>query len=213
MNNIIYGLIDPNTKELRYIGKTSNQKRRFITHHAPSSLVSKSHLHNWIKSLLQNNQKSIMVVLETYSTFEELDIAEKQLIKYYRSIGCKLTNSTDGGPGAMGWIPTDETRMKISNALTGRKMPEEQKIKMSATLKGMNTWSKGSVASDETRMKMSESHKGINTWSKGKIPWNKGLTGTKASSETKALMSEQRRNRTWKLVNGKRVYSKVIDNV
>ena len=59
---------------------------------------------------------------------------------------------------------------------------------------------------------MSKSQKGVNTWSKDKPSWNKGIIGNKASPETKALMSKQRKGRTWKIVNGKRVYSKAVVN-
>ncbi|QSQ24850.1 hypothetical protein JY651_07885 [Pyxidicoccus parkwayensis] len=46
----------------------------------------------------------------------ELNEAECFHIAYYRSIGCRLVNSTDGGEGAPGFSPTPETREKMRTA-------------------------------------------------------------------------------------------------
>lgn len=115
--HIIYGLFDPVTKELKYIGITSNQKRRYVDHHNPSKLKENTYKNNWIKSLLTQGLKAEMVILETYETAVELPQAEIELIEYYRSIGCNLVNGTNGGDSGMsGRKSSEETRKKISEA-------------------------------------------------------------------------------------------------
>ena len=62
-------------------------------------------------------------------------------------------------------------------------MSEEQKKKLSESLKGRNVWNKGIPMSEETKKKLSESHK-------GQIPPNKGKHHTE---ESKKKMSESRK--------------------
>ena len=103
-----------------------------------------------------------------------------------------LHNRTDGGEGSSGWVPSEETRRKISEAskgntyMLGKTLSEETKRKMSETRKGktfseehrrnLSEAQKGKSLSEETRRKMSETRK-------GKIP----------SKETRRKLSEARK--------------------
>jgi hypothetical protein len=63
-------------------------------------------------------------------------------------------------------------------AFKNRHHTEETKKKISEKSKSQDhSWKIGRKASDETRRKLSASLKGKNTWSKGRTPWNKGKTG------------------------------------
>jgi len=141
MNNVIYGLIDPNTKELRYIGKTDNLEKRLINHHKKSQLKKKSHKNSWLKFLIKKNQRAEAVILESYQTYEELDVAEINAIAFYKSAGYHLTNGTDGGDGFKG------------------QHSEETKKKMSLSHSGVNSFWLGKHHSDETKEKLSNFHK------------------------------------------------------
>lgn len=59
----------------------------------------------------------------------------------------------------IGHLVSLETKKKIGDAnrvsLTGRKLSQAHKLKISASLKGKNTWSKGRKLSPETKEKMS----------------------------------------------------------
>lgn len=50
---LIYGLIDPIDKQLRYVGKTTRGKRRFAEHFFPSRYKPKAqHIYRWIDKLV-----------------------------------------------------------------------------------------------------------------------------------------------------------------
>ena len=84
-----------------------------------------------------------------------------------------LHNRTDGGDGVSGYIPSYETRRKLSEASKGKIVSEETRKKLSAS-------SKGKTVSEETKRKMSEVHKGHNV-----------------SEETKKKLSEANKGKKW----------------
>jgi hypothetical protein len=85
---------------------------------------------------------------------------------------------------------SDETKQKISLALTGIPKSEKAKHNMSLTKK------RGIPMSEDTKQKMSIAKL-------GNTPWNKGKTYTDSE---KRNMSTFCKGKTWKLVNGKRVW-------
>lgn len=70
-------------------------------------------------------------------------------------------NETDGGDGSIGRTVSLETRKKISRAHKGKVLSKEQREKISQTLTGRPSPTKGKHLSEETRNKMSQSHIGI----------------------------------------------------
>lgn len=125
MKHIIYALIDPNTDQIRYIGKTSNLSRRLITHHSPSSIKTNTHKNNWLRSLISNGQKAKCMIIQTYNTKEELIWAEKIWIANYRILNCNLVNATNGGEGGK-----TSSRSGSNNPMFGRRHSKETKNKM-----------------------------------------------------------------------------------
>lgn len=93
MEIFIYKLIDPISNEIRYIGKTGNLKNRFA-HHISHSKKLKSHISNWITSLVKQNKLPIIEVIETCNedNWEEREI---YWISFYKSK--KLCNVHSGG--------------------------------------------------------------------------------------------------------------------
>lgn len=152
---IIYGLIDPFTNELRYVGKSTSGLRRPRMHLWPSNLKKKRWVYNWLRQVLAQGGKPEIVVLESHDNPHELYEAEQWFISYYRSLGCRLTNCSDGGPGWSGSKPI-EVCIKISNALRGRKIGPPSKIHRQR-LREANL---GKKKSDETRVRMSEAKGG-----------------------------------------------------
>jgi hypothetical protein len=118
---IVYGLVDPNTNTIRYIGKSTQGIKRAFNHKKPSSIKEGSTpKNNWIKGLIKNNQMYSVVVLfsviKTGYTKESLNNLlykkEQELI----SIFDNLLNLTDGGPGAVGRILSEESLTKMSES-------------------------------------------------------------------------------------------------
>ena len=61
--------------------------------------------------------KGILIkIVAEWQTEAEAFIHEKTLIKYYKELGLKLANLTDGGAGPTGYMLTDVTRQKLSKA-------------------------------------------------------------------------------------------------
>ena len=110
----LYSLNCPITNDIRYIGQTSQKLQYRLKRHIYSSNKDKTYKSNWIQSLLKSGISPIIVAIETNLTKIECDILEKYYIKYYRSIGIKLTNSTDGGDGCVGYKHTDDTKIILS---------------------------------------------------------------------------------------------------
>lgn len=200
----IYSLNDPETGEIRYIGKTVGDIRdRLCAHLTPIALSSKSHKNNWIKSLLKRGLKPTINLIEEIETSNiEIHIEkEKYWIDYHKKIGCKLVNSTLGGEGTIGFTPwnkgkhwNEEVRKKISASCKGRSNDAAVEA-----AKKVNT---GRPRPKEVREKISKSHKGLNTWIKGrkhsqetKDKIARSKIGKPRSEELKKKMSEIAKNR------------------
>lgn len=115
----IYGLVDPVSKEIRYVGKTVQSVENRLASHLSKAKTSKkkTHVYCWIKSLLTQNLKPDIVVLEEVDskTWEE---SEKFFISYFKYIGADLTNNTEGGEagtlGARWSLPIDKHSPKYT---------------------------------------------------------------------------------------------------
>lgn len=115
----VYGLLDPRTGELRYIGATSNLDRRRSesrsTHGArrtPRDL--------WVKELLGLGLRPLFEVLETCDSADEAFQREEWLVAYHRFIGCDLLNRALGGPTSRGTRHSATQRIANSVAQGGR---------------------------------------------------------------------------------------------
>lgn len=164
----IYGLIDPLTKELRYVGKGDSPERRLVEH-----INDKSHTHKtcWIKKLAALNHQPELILLEEIPKTHWVE-AEQFWIMYARSLGCNLVNLTIGGDGITTFQHTEETKAKISKAGKGRKASpetiERMKLAQSKIKKKPHTAeakskisaaTKGRPVSQSTREKLSTSNK------------------------------------------------------
>jgi hypothetical protein len=93
----IYTLSDPKTGEIRYVGKSDNPQKRLYDHIASCS-KSPTHKNNWIRSLIRENQKPILNIIDTVS-IDNWQIYEIEWISKLRKEGHNLTNISDGGSG------------------------------------------------------------------------------------------------------------------
>lgn len=151
--HLIYALCDPRTDEVRYIGQSSCGIIRPKQRHA-------ARCWSWEENLSVEGLKPVIEILEECS-LDALNDAEIFWISYWRMIGAKLTNLTDGGEGRRGFVITEEERQKRRETTIfrfpinlGRKHSEEEKIKRANSCRGKKR-------SLETKRKMSEARKGM----------------------------------------------------
>jgi len=127
---IIYALSDE-SGEIRYVGKTKQYlKQRLYSHIKECYSGRKSHKISWIKSLLKNDKRPIISILETVEE-DNWQHWEKYWIEKLRNEGCNLTNLTEGGQGGNGYSHTEESKQRMSKSKKGRKLSDEQKLKLS----------------------------------------------------------------------------------
>lgn len=115
----IYALCEPGTRTVRYIGKADKLKKRF-QEHLRTSVKYRSHLGNWLRSLISRGEKPSLVSLREVP-FTQWAIAEERYIRLARGCGMNLVNETDGGEGMSN--PSPEVLEKLSAARQGEKNP------------------------------------------------------------------------------------------
>lgn len=96
---LVYGLRDPRTQAIRYIGRSSSGLTR-PKQHWLASRNNKSRRHSvcWLRELAEHGLRCEIVVLQTCTSVAEASEAERFWIVLGRSAGT-LTNHTDGGEG------------------------------------------------------------------------------------------------------------------
>ncbi len=115
----VYGLKDPTTGVVRYVGWTVNLKRRLRDHLKPSQLLKfNTHKVKWLRSLVTRGLIPEVQVLESGSGSGWQE-SERKWISYFKAAG-NLTNHTDGGDGTPGRHPSVETRKRWSELRKGR---------------------------------------------------------------------------------------------
>lgn len=112
--NIIYGLADPETGEIRYIGKSTSALNRPKQHLSPYFLKKSDYKNNWIKTVLVRGLRPTIEILDWTDDPSALNEMEIRYIAQFRSAGARLTNLTDGGDGTVGHRWTDEEVKNIS---------------------------------------------------------------------------------------------------
>ena len=85
---VIYGLFDPRTGELRYIGKSVNSSKRAYSHTKSSDLKRHGRTPKtaWIKSLLRLGLRPQVQILKECATAEVLYDEEQRTIALYRQM-------------------------------------------------------------------------------------------------------------------------------
>ena len=91
----IYGLSDPISKQLRYIGKSVNPIVRLRKHLSERNLHD-SYKDRWIRHLVKLDLKPELTIIDEVEG-DNWVYWEKFYIAYFKFLGCNLTNGTDGG--------------------------------------------------------------------------------------------------------------------
>ena len=134
-DTFIYGLVDPRTQLIRYVGQSGVGMARPRSHGAPATLArNKQHSGNWIREVQAKGLTYEIVVLEQ-TVKEELDSVEVWWIAYGRALGWPLTNHSIGGKGSRGRVMPEEEKKRRSELSKGRKFSDEHKAKIAAGAK------------------------------------------------------------------------------
>lgn len=83
---LIYGLIDPRNRCLRYVGKTHKRREiRLREHIEKAESGAKSHVYNWIRGVLESKHAPEIFVLERVPGNESWEEAEQRQIAFWRT--------------------------------------------------------------------------------------------------------------------------------
>lgn len=94
----IYGLCDPDTYELKYIGLATIGFNRIISHYRCGTGKKPTRVKSWIKNLRNQSKIFKLIYLEYFDTDgPHVDEAEIFWIAYFKSIGSELINHDLGG--------------------------------------------------------------------------------------------------------------------
>ncbi len=206
MDQYIYGLIDPRTAGLRYVGRTYRPPRRLRDHLREAASGRRLHRCNWIRQLASAGLEPEWLVIEV-TTSELVEDAERFWIAYFKAIGADLTNQTDGGEGTLGRSHSPETRAKIGLKSRGRVHSAETRAKMGATRRSQvisaehraKISAKNGNRSAESRDKTSAANRGRYVSPETREKLRLTSTGRAVSPETRAKLAAAlaRRNREW----------------
>lgn len=134
---IVYGLLDPRTHELRYVGKSERGLAvRLKEHSMPSRLCAGTYVTRWVRQLREAGLRPLGRVLEVCTSPDELYASEQRLIAFFRKLGHRLTNGTDGGRGWSGLRHSAATKELCRQANLGRPRPAEHRARISASKTG-----------------------------------------------------------------------------
>lgn len=88
----IYGLIDPVTRQIRYVGQTNDLERRYQEH---VNNIEDTHKGLWIQSLREKGRIPTLVILEIIEDEAKSNYHEKWWIVLGQKQGWLLTNSAN----------------------------------------------------------------------------------------------------------------------
>ena len=184
----IYKISSLKTNKI-YIGQTWNTlNKRFKDHKSPNANGCVKLWNAFNKYGRDSFHIELILVCNTQET---ADYWEKHFIERYDTIKNGLNIKEGGSHGKM----SEESKTKVSNARKGMKFSKKTKQKISSSMLGNknnknNKGNSGKTLSKETRQKISATN-----------------TGMKLSEVQKKKIGKVFAGKSWKLINGKRVWN------
>lgn len=190
----VYYLVDPETFEIRYVGISTDPRRRYSAHLKDQSHAQR-HSSCWIRGLTLRGLKPVLRIAVYTQTQAEAKRIEIALIAKLPN----LTNISSGGEGGTNVRWSDERKAAHSARMRERYQdPEARARHGEATKRGWDNpesrarasiASTGRVQSMETRAKKSATLMGHTLSQEAIAKIAASHTGTVASLETRAKMS------------------------
>lgn len=102
MSTVLYALSDPDSGDIRYIGKTVSSLASRLQGHLYRARrgLDKSPKGKWLETLIEEGKRPIISQVEWVSDDDEWAEREKRCIQRHRDSGCKLLNVSAGGNGS-----------------------------------------------------------------------------------------------------------------
>lgn len=209
MKWVIYALVDPTSRLVRYVGQSSSGLCRPRHHGRPSQLKRKpGHRSSWIASLHQRGLDYEIAILQVLSGADGLNEAECWWIAYGRLSGWPLTNHTDGGEGTRGLLFSAEHRRRLSEAHRGQALSAEHRAKIAQGNIGRATTdtmrhrtaaaNRARIWTPESRAKLSASRGGISPSPEAREKQRQAMVGYKfgpPNAEKRKRLSEALKGR------------------
>ena len=198
---------------MQYVGQTNNIKKRNWDWNCLKW--------NYANPLINRDREKYGLDKWESKVLKECDDSEGDYWEeyYIKELNTKFPNGynfRDGGNGK-GYIPTEETRKKISEAHKGKyvgekcwnygiKRSEEFKQKVSEALKGRKVWNKGVPMREESKKKLSEARTGKPTNKKSRTiyQYTKDKELVKVWTSIKELKKEYSQGNVYECCNGRR---------
>jgi hypothetical protein len=111
----VYGLADPRTDVIHYIGKSKTGLRR-PRRHGVGLINDPNPKGAWVRGLVAEGVQFRIIVMEEASRAEDLDALECFWIAQGRALGWPLTNVTKGGKGWLGGRQSESAKRRIGQA-------------------------------------------------------------------------------------------------
>src|SRR5574337_989309 len=189
----VYGLCSSEDGKIRYVGQTIGLISARLRQHLHSPKRSKSAVAKWIKREIERGNTIRIFQIETNCVLHD---TEKRLIAFYKRIGARLLNLTDGGEGTIGWRgnagnkrPDLAERNRLASGIPGRPSSPETNAKISAANKGK----KKPWLAERNKLGLGRPGHPHTDESKAKI--GAANAGRKHSEESRKKMSEKAQGR------------------
>ena len=184
-----------------YIGFDSNWPMRRYMHKSDALLCKGHYFHNAIRKYGWDNF-IWEILFEHEDDHYVLTVKEPEYIlehnTFWKNGGYNLTH---GGDGIVGHKHTDEAKLKMSRAHSGKQISKESREKLSNSNKGKKrsdaTKEKiriarlGTIGSNDTKLKMSLAHKGKTVSTETRKKMSAWQIGRKFSQETIEKMRQK----------------------
>lgn len=155
MEIFIYGLVDPKTISIRYVGKTVNIKNRYKFHIKYDN--KDTYKLRWIKNLKSVGLLPSIILLDI-ATPKDWEKKERYWISFLKEMGEPLTNGTEGGDGrTKGFKHSQSACEKIRQAVKNRPKELREIVAKKVSLK-----LKGRPLSENNKIGLKNAH--LNYW-------------------------------------------------
>ena len=148
----LYALTDPRPGDTHvYVGKSNDPKHRNHEHSWERDNTNNRKA-NWLRCLKRLGLKPVLEILREVPVDEWIKW-ERDYIHWYRVLGWRVVNTTEGGEGLQN--PTPEVRAKCGEGFRGRTHTPEARAAIGAAARGR-------PQSAETRARQSAAKRGVN---------------------------------------------------